>query len=203
MSAELPSPHEPKGWLWWRDQARRNLLFLCNHVLGYEDVCLEVHGRLIQNLQRFDGGHDPVRAAVHTSGIAIGTMEELVHYRPRTPIERIPGCRKTMSLISRGFLKTSVATIAHSIQWTINYPDIRILLSSATDAQVRKFLDEIRKHFQYNEMFRFLFPEHCPQGNVKEFGNQEQFIVPARRLHRKEPTISTVTVGSVMAGGHY
>lgn len=200
---EQPDLNTPRGWRYWRQQCRTNLLFFCYFVLGYQDVTEEVHGRLISNLQHFEGGRDPLKLTARPDGTGIGTMEELAGYRPLVPIERLEGYRKTLNLIPRGFLKTSVATIAHSIQWIINYPDVRILISSATDAQVRKFLDEIKKHFQFNECFRYLFPEYCPQGNVKEFGNQEQFIVPARRLHRKEPTVSTVTVGSVMAGGHF
>jgi predicted phage terminase large subunit-like protein len=203
--SEIPDPGTRAGRLWWRDQSRRNLFFLCNQVLGYQDVCPEVHGPLVENLQRFKGGRDPAAAVTQDRNgmVAVGTMEELANYKPSLAIERLPGTRKTLNLVSRGFLKTSIATIAHSIQWIINYPDVRILISSGTDGQVKKFLSELKKHFQHGEMLRFLFPEFCPQGNVKEFGNQEEFTVPARKLHRKEPTVSTVTVGSVMAGGHY
>jgi hypothetical protein len=110
-------------------------------------------------------------------------------------------------LAGEGFIpthNTSVATVAHSIQWVINYPNIRILISSGTGDQARGFLRAIKQHFTENEMFRFLFPEFCPQKNVKDFGNQEQFNVPNRTLHTaKEPTFKTCSSESVVSSGHY
>ena len=198
----IPDPATLTGWRWWRNQSRTNLFFLCRRVLGYKDVC-DVHFPIINNLQKFEGGKDSFPAKETRGKITLGTFHEGMGYYPAKPLRELEGTRKTLTLVSRGHLKTSICTIAHSVQWIINYPDIRLLLSSATDSQVKKFLDELKKHFQFNETFRFLFPEFCPQGNVKEFGNQEQFTVPCRKIHRKEPTVSTVTVGSVMAGGHF
>jgi hypothetical protein len=83
-------------------------------------------------------------------------------------------------------------------------PNIRILISSGTGDQARGFLRAIKQHFTENEMFRFLFPEFCPQKNVKEFGNQEQFNVCNRTLHTaKEPTFKTCSSESVVSSGHY
>lgn len=110
-------------------------------------------------------------------------------------------------LAGDGFIPTHNSTVmmAHYIQWILNYPDIRILLSSGTGSQVAGFLKEIKGHFQYNEMFRWLYPEFCPPDkSAKEFGNQEQFTVPnCRRPNAKEPTVGTVSVGAVVASTHY
>lgn len=110
-------------------------------------------------------------------------------------------------LVGRGFIPThnsTIATIAHSIQWIVNYPNIRIHLESATLELVYGFGDEIRKHFQYNENFRYLFPEFCPSmRKASDWGNREGFSVPNRTIYHKEPTLSVGAVGKVVAGPHY
>lgn len=201
---KLPPMHTREGWLWWRQQGRVNLYFLCRWVLGYTDVTWRVHGAIIENLQKFKGGRDDFDFVDREDGLAIRVTKAHPGYVPAASIWELQGPRKTLTLYPRGHLKSTIATIAHKIQWVLNFPDIRILLSAATDDQVKKFLVEIKGHFQFNETFRYLYPEFCPQGkNVKEFGNQEQFTVPNRKLKRKEPTFSTVTIGSVVSSGHY
>jgi predicted phage terminase large subunit-like protein len=175
-----------------RNAARRSLLFLCTKLLGYKDVCEEVHWNIIENLQRFQGGVD----AIDERGI--------VTYTPAVELWRLTGPRNTLILYPRGHLKTSIITIAHAIQWIINYPNIRILISTATGDQTKKMLCEIKGHFQFNHEFRYYFPEFCPPAKkAADFGSQEEFTVPNRSKHWKEPTVSTCSVGKVIAGAHY
>jgi predicted phage terminase large subunit-like protein len=192
------------GYMWWRQWGRTNLLFLSRWILGYSDVCSEVHWPLIQQCQKFKGGTDDFEFLERPDGIGFRTTRQHPGYRPACSLWELKGPRKALTLYPRGHLKSTICTIAHKIQWVLNYPDVRILLSAATDDQVKKFLVEIKGHFQFNETFRYLYPEYCPQGKgIKEFGNQEQFTVPNRKLKRKEPTFSTATIGSVVSSGHY
>lgn len=188
----------PEEYKWMRHEARTNLYYLCTRVLGYTDVCKRVHGKVVKGLQKFVGGWE---------GIEQVTKDRCRYYpgsyKPYVDKWDLLGSRKNLILYPRGHLKTTVATIAHKIQWIINYPDIRILLSSGTGDQVKGFLREMKAHFQMNEAFRFLFPEFCPHKNVKEFGNQESFTVPCRTIERKEPTVGTTSVGAVVASAHY
>lgn len=156
-------------------------------------------------LQKFAGGEDTSEPRLVNGKPSPGTFKELIDsYKPSVPMWDLEGPRKSLILWPRGHLKTTVCTIAYTIQWILNYPDVRILLSSGTGEQVRKFLDEILSHFRHNDMFRWVYPEFVPHGkNVKEFGNQERFTVPSRTVHRKEPTVSTCSVGAVVAGGHF
>jgi predicted phage terminase large subunit-like protein len=200
----LPPKYTKDGWVWWRQHGRKNLLFLCRWILGYSDVCSEVHWPLIEQCQKFKGGVDDFEFIQRPDGIGFKTTKEHPGYRPACSLWELKGPRKALTLYPRGHLKSTICTIGHKIQWVLNYPDVRILLSAATDDQVKKFLVEIKGHFQFNETFRYLYPEYCPQGKgIKEFGNQEQFTVPNRKLKRKEPTFSTATIGSVVSSGHY
>lgn len=160
-------------------------------MLGYSDVSREVHGPILDILQKFKGG-------------AYTEVSPLVYkYTPEVPLWKLEGARRTLILYPRGHLKTTIITIAHTIQWIINYPDIRILISTATGDQAEKVMRELKGHFQYNEYFRSVFPEFCPAPErVSDFGSRDEFIVPCRTQVRKEPTVWTCTVGKTIAGVH-
>ena len=175
-----------------RQAARTNLLYLCNVLLGYKDVRPEVHGEIIDHLQHFKGGVDSV------------DEKGRVTYTPHVKIENLEGNKNNLILFPRNHFKTSIITIAHAIQWIINYPDIRIALSMAVGDQTKKVMVELRGHFQYNHQFRLFFPEFCPPAKkAGDWGSTEEFTIPNRGKVRKEPTVCLITVGKVIAGSHY
>lgn len=205
----MPVGYTADEWRTMRQYGRTSLLYLCNNVLGYKDVSKEVHGPYMRCLQKFKGGKDFLCSRTVNNQTSPGTFKELIEgYKPEIPdfwdLESPHGLRRTLILMPRGHLKSTVM-MGHMIQWIINYPNIRILLSSGTGDQVHGFLKEIKGHFQYNEMFRWLYPEFCPPAKTsKDFGNQDQFTVPnCRRPNAKEPTVGTVSVGAVVASTHY
>lgn len=176
-----------------RQRARVDLLFLCNEVLEYKDIEQSLHGPIMERLQKFKGGVDVMGA------------DGQVSYTPACSLWELEGPRERLFLDPRGHLKTTLITQAHSIQWIINYPDVRILGSMATGDQVAKVMIGILNHFRFNEKFRFLFPEFCPAAkSAKDFGNMDSFTVPCRKSKwLREPTFSTCSVGKVIAGSHY
>ena len=178
----------------WRNMARWNLRFLCREILGYEDVDKEVHGDLFTNLQHFPKNNcEDVVDKFGRCTVA-----------PKLDCWHLEGPRNTLLLYPRGHLKTTIITIAHTIQWILNYPNVRILISTATGDQCTKMLREIKSHFQFNKKFRYYFPDYCPPAKkAADFGSMEEFTVPNRTIHRKEPTVSTCSVGKVIAGAHY
>jgi predicted phage terminase large subunit-like protein len=193
-------------WAKLRQKGRINLIWLCNEVLNYKDVSERVHGPMARTLQQFKGGRDWLRSSKTVNGNpSPGTFKDLIEgYEVACDMWDLEGPRERLVLIPRNHLKSSVCTIAHTIQWIINYPNIRILISSGTGGQVEGFIRAIRGHFQTNEMFRWLYPEYVPHGkNVKDFGNQTAFTVPCRTVIRPETTIASVSVGAVVAGAHY
>ena len=117
-----------------RNKCRRSLTYLCKYVLGYTDVHWEVdgdvHEDIMQNLQKF-----PYMAEDVLDKHGQCTV---IPNKPLWELDTvIPGLstRRTLTLYPRGHLKTSIITIAHTIQWIINYPNIRILISTATGDQ--------------------------------------------------------------------
>jgi predicted phage terminase large subunit-like protein len=109
---------------------------------------------------------------------------------------------KRLWLLPRGFFKSTIITVAHTIQLILNNPDIRILITSSTLENAKKFLVEIKNHFMLNPYLRGLFPEFCP--NVPEWGTQIAVTVPNRKNFRlKEETIEVMGAEAKVVGRHY
>ena len=187
-----------------RQLARTDLRYLC-WLLGYKDVSVAVHGEIMSVLQRFKGGIDSPRVLTSEKW----TTKHLVDdYQPLVPNwYDLEGPRQVLILVPRGHLKSTIVTIAHNIQWLLNYPNIRIRLHSATAKQVEGFYRELRSHFISNQNFRDLFPEFVPtgkkSGKVEDFGNMEGFDTPACRRMSKERNVSVSSAESVLAGTHH
>lgn len=181
------------NWKFARNRCRTDLRYLC-HILGYKDVSLEVHGKMLSHLHQFEKGTE--EAKPHLKNLS---------FKPKYSLYEQPGPRKRLMLVYRGALKSTISTIAHKVQWIVNYPDVRIHLSGGVGPKVQDFLRAILEHFRINETFRALFPEYVPHmKNNMDFGNQEGFTCPARRIAGiKEPTVSISAVGSVVASSHY
>lgn len=109
-------------------------------------------------------------------------------------------------LWSRGFFKTSLITESHSIYLIVNNPNIRILLVSNTISVAEDILRNIKNHFMTNALFRYYFPEFCPEPNTAgkiEFGTTEEFTVKCRNKVRKEPTMMVAGIGTNLTGLHF
>lgn len=113
----------------------------------------------------------------------------------------------SLYLAGHGFIpthNTTIHTVAHIIQWIINYPDVRVLICTATDEKAQMMVSEIKQHFQFNPRFRFLFPEICPDAKkVSDWGSKTEFTVPGRSRRTKEPTVMTASVGKALASTHH
>ena len=103
-----------------------------------------------------------------------------------------------MLLLPRGSLKTTVGTIAYSVQCILQNPNIRILIASETLNQAQKFLSEIKGHFQ-SERFKQFYGNMLPATGWKE----GEITVSTRKANKKEPTISTAGVDVTRTGMHY
>lgn len=189
-----------------RWKCRTDLGYLCRVVLNYPDVSDSnggpwhaIHQPLIDKVQHFPR---PTAAQFEVNDVLLNGKWS---YEPLVPIIDLKGKRRRLVLDSRSFLKTTINSIAHTIQWIINYPDIAIMLMMAADERAKLVLGEIKGHFQYNKRFRELFPEHCPQRRLDDFGTANAFTTEARKNKGvpKEPTVMTGSIEKGAAGLHF
>lgn len=191
----------------WR--ARTDLGWLCREILDFKHV---TDNSSFPNILVEDGPDEPIHQPLidilqkfpSPSIQEIDAHDRLVNgrweYKPLIPLLKLQGKRRVLILDSRGFLKTSINVIAHTIQWIINYPDIAIMIVQSNSDKAIDFVQKIKTHFQGNEKFRKLFPEHCPVDKPLEWGRQDRFTSEARSpfCTRSEPT---VMAGSIEKGG--
>ncbi len=196
--------HEQRDldWLALRQKCRTDLEFLSNEVLAPPEsriIVRHAHGCIIDHCQKFFGcyeGTAPNPTGKHSISV-------LAFSRPRVEMWDLPGSRDNLLLVSRGHLKTTIHTVAHIIQWIINYPDVRILMCTATDEKAQIIVGKIKQHFQYNPRFRYIFPDFCPSSKkISDWGSKTEFSVP-NRTRNDEPTMMTAAVGKALASTHH
>lgn len=137
-------------------------------------------------------GYDKLNPRVH--GPLCRFLQGPVRYGDRPVIRR-------MIQMARSHLKTTCATIGHSIFQVINDPNIRILLVASSAPNAERFMKEIQNHFEHNKMFQWLFPELIPEFN-KVTWNAREMQVP-REVFFREPTIDTIGSKGDVQSRHY
>ena len=153
---------------------------------------------------------EPQLSSLNTSGkFMLPDTEAINKLLERKIIEFNPSARTRLFLLFRGAFKSTIITIAHTIQLMLLWPDIRILIAShKKEGGSQKFLGSIKDHFMRNERFRRLFPEYCPKPNSvgqMEWGTSEQVTLPNRsaRANYPESTIEIAGNTTDVTGRHY
>lgn len=123
------------------------------------------------------------------------------------------------AIIDQDFIKTRLllwprsgfkSTIDHvdTVQWILNFPEIRILYLTASKDLAEGFVGEIKGHFIINpdepSWMVLFFPEFCI--DEKNLGAMNMFTCPVwanKKRKRKEPTVFAGSVGKNKSGWHY
>lgn len=128
-------------------------------------------------------------------------------------------------LLPRFHFKSTILTIAHSIQlalpyteedyeqalddgldWMPEWPanlgvDIRLMIGHETATGAARFLSSIQSHFLSNSTLQMLFPECIPSYKQQTI-NKWELELP-RNANHPEPTFDTMGVGAKSQGRHY
>lgn len=191
----LPGRYNDQGylhfdqWLYARDQARKELFFLCKELGFVPDVQKHVHQVVCDQFVQpdFDGVYkdgytikdftDAMKRQnrvpkvwVETTPYQKETLDDFGHYMP-DPIEgdKAVNYARTMLLLDpRGFFKTWI-DVANVVQLLINAPDARILLMSGVYKLTVEFLLMVKAKLYLPrgiepKPFHLLFPEFVIRG---------------------------------------
>ena len=106
--------------------------------------------------------------------------------------------RFRLYLLPRGHLKTSVLSVAKSIQDILIDPDTSILLTSAVWNNSRTFLSEIKEYLSDKTDLPSIF------GSFKsDLWNSDQITIAQRKTPNKTPTIDTAGIEKTLTSQHY
>jgi len=106
-----------------------------------------------------------------------------------------------LALLPRGTFKTTLLTIADSIQLALLNPNELIAIMSAVGDNARLMLKEIKWHHLYNPRFRRTFPEYAPQDKL--WGTKVACAVPCRTRVYREGTYNAIGVDEHVVSQHF
>lgn len=213
------SDHDLQNLVWEaeRTKAMTDLYWLVTEVLGYKDLgaihkplCLATES--INPVVLFMSGSKRYRTiSMAKRGVKQGVehTQAVVGNTPLQQFFQVDSSFTRLFLMFRGSFKTTIITIAHTIQLMLLWPDIRILLAShKKEDGSEPILTAIKHHFIRNNKFRALFPEYCPKANkqgVIEWGTREKIILPNRSetANFPEATIEIAGMTTDVTGRHY
>lgn len=109
---------------------------------------------------------------------------------------RKPSKKKAL-LLPRGHLKSTLVTVAWTIQKILKEPNIRVLIANQVWDMSRAFLREIKAQLVSSQL-KYLFGDF-----VSPKWNDDMIIVKQRTKALKEPTILTTGVEAETTGGHF
>lgn len=118
----------------------------------------------------------------------------------------LPICRRLVEgrrlgfILPRGWLKTSLISIAYPMWRGINNPNIRILIAQNTADNARAKLSLIKSQFETNDLLRALFPEVLPTVTCKW---TTESLCLNRSQSAPESTFESIGVRGQITSRHY
>lgn len=135
-----------------------------------------------------------------------------LHGHFSTWMRRTAGKQWRLILLPRGHYKSTITTIADSIQIALPDdggnepyprnlgPEVRVLIAHEGKEHAARFLTSITSHFTTNPLLMALYPT-CTPGKSQRVNNSELEL--PRKSYWAEPTFDVMGVGSRAQGRHY
>lgn len=204
-----------QDWLFARDQARKDLLWLNIAVLGNTLMMQRTHQIMCDQFvqKNFDGVYrnnyslDSVQSAIRRQNrVPFRWFADAKQYiEDPTEIEEIDNQQRFMLLLyPRAFFKSTMNR-ADAIQWMLACPDVSIMIMTAARDLAETFVKQIKREFFLPKggtpkPLQLLFPEYILRG--VDGTSAEDLICPARRHDRPFPTLWADSIDSTLSGWH-
>jgi phage terminase large subunit-like protein len=118
-------------------------------------------------------------------------------------------CKDRLILYPRGSMKSTV-DVYDTVQWVLNFPEIRILFLTAADDLAVGFVDETKGHFverlYEKSLMNHFFPEFCITEKQLADEARMEFTCPVwRRMGktRRERTVMSGSITATLSGLHF
>jgi len=108
---------------------------------------------------------------------------------------------QSLQLAYRGCGKTKMGTITKAIHLLLKNPNLRILLTSVDVGNCKKFLREIKAHFESNDRLAEVFGEYYDPRKVNKWDETEIEVLP-RTSTAMEPSICCASPDSGLTSRH-
>ena len=216
------------------ERSKVDLFYLANHILGGEGVLdPKVHGPLCRALRPLVFYKNPEAIEGVEFPSDYGRTEEegmpseeekqvflewMEQFKPDATTGAVEDkinmmVNKILALMPRGTLKSTVITVAFTIQFNLNFPNGRVLIVSETFTKSKAFLGEIKTHYEKNKKLREIYgtiyrnedgSAMTPNQNEKnDTWSTEQLNLSSRNRPLKEGSIECAGIGVTKNGMHY
>jgi predicted phage terminase large subunit-like protein len=105
--------------------------------------------------------------------------------------------KKKALLLPRGHLKSTLVTVAYTVQAILRNPNVRVLIANQVWDMSRRFLGEVKAQLEGSQL-KYLFGDF-----QSSRWNADDIIVKQRTKPHKEPTVLTTGVEAETTGGHF
>lgn len=210
MSKQLVAPKAPhvelmRATIGARNELRRDLVSLC-HSLNYHDIDRRIHGPFVEPLEE-------ISRSIKGDDIWDQKEQKFFWIPDEVDLQMAVGSkvfRRFLFLAFRGYMKTTMNVIAHTIQLKLLQPHLTMMIYHAAKEVAKEIFDELSEHFfNYESEFAELFPEMMinPELDKKARVGQKLWhpirkICPKPGHNYKEACIGTNSVDKSQAGGH-
>ena len=168
-------------WLALRKRCVEDLFFLASDVLGMS--LIEMHRQV---------------------------TDFTVRKKRRVPISDLSPVKRRLVLCSRGLYKSSIISVAESIQWLLFDPNLRVGIDADALDLSTGLVEQVKQRFALNfdlqgnpvpTLLQILWPEYCAKESA--LGPVGEMWSPARTNHAlKEPNVFAISLGKATSGTH-
>jgi predicted phage terminase large subunit-like protein len=109
---------------------------------------------------------------------------------------------QSLQLAYRGAGKSTLLTVTKTIHYLLKDPNFRILIASKTGPNARKFLREIKNHFESNERLIEVFGVQYDPHKVAKWDETEIEILPRTSTDKQPSVMCCGAVDSTVASLH-
>ena len=109
---------------------------------------------------------------------------------------------QSLQLSYRGCGKTKMCTITKAIHYLLKNPNLRILIVSKTAGNAKKFLAEIKMHFESNERLIEVFGPYYDPTKVTKWDETEIRVLPRTSSEAQPSIIVSGAVDTAVASQH-
>lgn len=133
----------------------------------------------------------------------LGFRDMVAHcHMPMTVFADSNPSQHKLMLAPRDHLKSSVWTVAGSLQRGVRDPNSRNLLANESATNVERMLQVIQRHCETNKVFRTLYSDVIPKDFKKVRWNQQEMDL-RREIIDATPTFDTIGMTGAMTSRHY
>lgn len=197
-TSSLSRQLDPKSLEILRARGRGSLYFFIKGILGYDWLVPHIHKPMCCVLELYDGWRPDLSGSRDSYRKVLRKHFRLSDERIEEVLEK--GAKRVMTVLPRGWLKSTICSIGYPLWRAVRNPEIRVLIVQNTHQNACKKLSSISSQVLENQLFRALYPELLP---TKDSTWRAESLCLTRTKSHPEGTFEAAGTGTRVTSRHY